>query len=54
MGHLQVVIGISDQLYRNVWNVLGDLWGRGAGRDLIITVGTTVPGLSGGLLLVAL
>jgi len=40
------VNGLSDQLYRNAWSVLGEFWGRGgAVRDLIITVGTMVPGL---------
>ena len=24
MGHLQVVIGLLDQLYRNAWSVLGE------------------------------
>ena len=44
MDHLQVVTGLSDQLYRNAWSVLGELWEREeAGRDLIITVGTMVP-----------
>jgi len=28
MGHLQVVTGLSDQLYRNGWGVLGEFWGR--------------------------
>ena len=46
MGHLQVVTGLSDQLHRNAWSVLGEFWGRGAGRDLIITVGTMAPGFS--------
>ena len=41
MGHLQVVTGLSDQLYRNAWSVLGEV---GGGRDLIITVGTMAPG----------
>ena len=50
MGHLQVVIGLSDQLYRNAWSVLGEFWGRGADQDLIIPVGTMAPGFfSGGL-----
>ena len=40
MGHLQVVTGLSDQLYRNAWSVLGEFCGRGASRDIIITVGT--------------
>ena len=40
MGHLQVVTGLSDQLYRNAWSVQGE----GAGQDLIITVGTMAPG----------
>ena len=31
MGHLQVVTGISDQLYRNAWNVLVEFWGSGGG-----------------------
>ena len=44
MGHLQVVTRLSDQSYRNVWSVLGESWGRGAGRDLVITVGTMAPG----------
>jgi len=46
MGHLQVVTGVSDELYRNAWSVLGVFWwrGGGGGRDLIITVGTMVPG----------
>jgi len=44
VGHLQVVTGLSDQLYRNAWSVLGGFWGEGAGRDLIITVGTMVQG----------
>jgi len=44
VGHLQVVTGLSDQLYRNAWGVLGEFWGRGAGRDLIIKVGAMVPG----------
>ena len=44
MGHLQVVTGLLDQLYRNAWNVLGEFWGRGSGRDLIITVGAMAPG----------
>ena len=53
MGHLQVVTGLSDQLYRNVWSVLGEFWGRGVCRDLIITVGTMAPGFFlGGLPLV--
>ena len=52
MGHLQVLTGLSDQLYRNVWSVLGEFWGEGAGRDLIIPVGTMDPGFSGGLPLV--
>jgi len=43
VGHLQVVTGLSDQLYRNAWGVLGEFWGRGTGRDLVIPVGTTVP-----------
>jgi len=42
VGHLQVVTGLSDQLYRNAWSVLGEFWGRGAGRDLIIIVGAMV------------
>ena len=55
MGHLQVVTGLSDQLYKNAWSVLGKFWRRGAGRDLIITVGTMAPGIfSGGLPLVVL
>ena len=33
MGHLQVVTGLSDQLYRNAWGVVGEFWGRGAGQD---------------------
>ena len=45
MGHLQVVTGLSDQLYRNAWSVLEEFWGKGAGRDLIITVGAMAPGL---------
>jgi len=44
VGHLQVVNGLSDQLYRNAWRVLGELWRRRAGRDLIITVSTMAPG----------
>ena len=48
MGHLQVVTGLSDQLYRNAWGVLGEFWGRGAVRDLIIPVGIMVRVLSGG------
>ena len=44
MGHLQVVTGLSVQLYRNAWGVLGEFWGRGAGRDLIIIVGAMAPG----------
>jgi len=44
VGHLQVVTGLSDQLYRNAWSVLGEVGGRGAGRDLIITEGTMGPG----------
>ena len=44
MGHLQVVTGLLDQLYRNAWGVLGEFWGRGAGQDLIITVGAMAPG----------
>jgi len=44
VGHLQVVTGLSDQLYRNALGVLGAFWGRGAGRDLIIKVGTMAPG----------
>ena len=39
MGHLQVVTGISVQLYGNAWGVLSEFWGMGACRDLIITVG---------------
>ena len=39
MSHLQVVTGLSDQLYRNEWGVLGEFWG-GGGRYLIIAVGT--------------
>jgi len=45
VGHLQVVIGLSDQLYRNAWSVLGEFWGRGADQDLIITVGTMATGV---------
>ena len=45
MGHLQVVTGLSDQLYRNAWSVLEEFGGGRAGRDLVITVGTMVPGL---------
>jgi len=45
VGHLQVVTGFSDQLYRSAWGVLGEFWGRGGGRDLIITVGAMAPGL---------
>jgi len=53
VGHLQVVTGLSDQLYRNVWSVLGEFWGRGVGRDLIIAVGAMALGFfSGGLPLV--
>ena len=33
---IQLVTGLPDQLYRNVWSVLGEFWGRGAVRDLII------------------
>jgi len=44
VGHLQVVTGLSDQLYRSVWGVLGEFWGEGACRYLIITVGAMVPG----------
>jgi len=44
VGHLQVVTGLSDQLYRNAWSILGEFWGRGVGRDLIITVGAMAPG----------
>jgi len=29
VGHLQVVTGLSDQLYRNVLSVLGEFWGGG-------------------------
>jgi len=32
VGHLQVVSGHSDQLYRNVWRVFGELGVRGGGR----------------------
>ena len=28
VGHLQVVTGLSDQLYRNAWRVLGGFCGR--------------------------
>jgi len=38
------VNGLSDELYRNAWSLLGEFWGRGAGRDLIITVGAMAPG----------
>jgi len=34
VGHLQVVTGLSDQLYRNAWSVLGEFWGeRGGSRS---------------------
>ena len=33
VGHLQVVIRLSDQLYRNVWSVLGEFWGEGGSRS---------------------
>ena len=42
MGHLQVVTGLSDQLYRNAWSVLGEFWERGAVRDVFIPVGTMI------------
>ena len=45
VGHLQVVIRLSDQLCRNAWSALGEFWGRGRGvRDLVITVGAMAPG----------
>jgi len=44
VGHLQVVTGLSDQLYRKARSVHGEFWGKGAGRDLIITVGAMVRG----------
>ena len=31
MVHLQVVTGLSDQLYRNAWGLLGEFWGMGVG-----------------------
>ena len=34
------------------WSVLGDLWRKGAGRDVITPLGTTVRVSSGGLPLV--
>jgi len=46
VGHLQVVTGLSDHLYRNAWSILGEFWGRGAGGDLIIIVGAIVPGFT--------
>jgi len=45
MGHLQVVTGLSDQLYRNVWSILGEFWGEGVGRDFTIIVGVMAPGV---------
>jgi len=45
VGHLQVVIRLSDQLYRNAWSALEEYWEKGGGvRDLIITVGAMAPG----------
>jgi len=54
VGHLQVVTGLSDQLYRSAWGILGEFWGRGAVRDLIITVGAMAPGFSVGTTLMYL
>ena len=45
MGHLQVVTGLSDQLYRSAWGVLGEFWGRWAVRELVTPVGTMVPSI---------
>ena len=33
MGHLQVVTGLLDQLYRNAWSVLGEFGGGGRSRS---------------------
>ena len=32
-GHLQVVTGLSGQLYRNAWSVLGGFWGKRGSRS---------------------
>jgi len=55
VGHLQVVTGLSGQLYRNVWSVLGEFWGWGGGRSRYhYNSGYHGPGFySGGLPLVA-
>jgi len=41
VGHLQVVTRLTDQLYRNVWSVLGGFWGRGAPYYNTNTTGMT-------------
>jgi len=33
VGHLQVVIRLSDQLYRNAWSALEEYWGKGRSRS---------------------
>jgi hypothetical protein len=55
VGHLQVVIRLSDQLCRNAWSALGEFWGRGGGSRSRYNGGCHGPGLfTGGILLVVI
>ena len=45
MGRLQVVTGLSDQLHRNAWSVLGEFWWEGGRSRSHYNSGCHGPGL---------
>jgi len=44
VGHLQVVIRLSDQLYRNAWSALEEYWGEGGSISHFNSGPPIVPG----------